>query len=234
METHEGTVMAASGTQHLGSQHSGPQHSGVHDSKAKLIAAALDVVRTKGFTATRVEDICEAARLTKGSFFHHFKSKEDLALAAAAAWGENAQALFAQAPYVTLTDPRDRLLGYVDFRKALLRGELPDYSCFAGTTIQEVFQTHPVISEAAAKTISDHIDGLETDIAEAMRMYEVAGKFSPRSLAAYMQAVVQGAFILAKAEGSRAVAAESLNHLRRYLELLFVARKAGAKRANMR
>jgi len=206
----------------------------IHDSKAKLIEAAFNVVRAKGFTAKRVEDICEAAGLTKGSFFHHFKCKEDLALAAAAAWGVNAQALFAAAPYMALPDPRERLLGYVDYRKVLLKGELPDYSCFAGTTIQEVFQTHPGISEAAAKTIIDHIDVLETDIAEAMRVYEVAGKFSPRSLARYMQAVLQGAFILAKAEGSRAVAAESLDRLRRYIELLFVTRKVGAKRAKAR
>jgi len=204
------------------------------DSKAKLIGAAIDVVRAKGFTATRVDDICAAAGLTKGSFFHHFKSKDELALAAAQAWGDNAQALFAAAPYTALPDPRDRLLGYVDFRKALLQGELPDYTCFAGTTIQEVFLTRPEISEAAAKTIADHIGALEKDIAETMRVYNVAGRFSARSLATYMQAVVQGAFVLVKAEGSRAVAAESLDHLRRYLELLFANRKTGANRSRMR
>jgi TetR/AcrR family transcriptional regulator, transcriptional repressor for nem operon len=46
-----------------------------HPSKEKLLDAALQVIRTKGYTATRIEDICEAAGLTKGSFFHHFKSK---------------------------------------------------------------------------------------------------------------------------------------------------------------
>jgi TetR/AcrR family transcriptional regulator, transcriptional repressor for nem operon len=37
----------------------------------------------------------------------------------------------------------------------------------------------------------------------------------------HIQAVIQGSFILAKAKGSAAVAAESLDHLRRYIELLF-------------
>jgi len=45
-----------------------------HDSKTKLLNAALHVIRAKGYTATRVEDICEAAGVTKGSFFHHFKT----------------------------------------------------------------------------------------------------------------------------------------------------------------
>ena len=58
-----------------------------HESKTKLLDAALGVIRAKGYSATRIEDICEAAGLTKGSFFHHFKGKEELALAAAEHWG---------------------------------------------------------------------------------------------------------------------------------------------------
>ena len=58
-----------------------------HESKIKLVDAAVSVVRAKGYAAARVDDICAAAGLTKGSFFHHFDSKEDLALAAAERWG---------------------------------------------------------------------------------------------------------------------------------------------------
>ena len=53
-----------------------------HESKTKLLDATLKVVRAKGYSATRIEDVCAEAGLTKGSFFHHFKSKEDLALSA--------------------------------------------------------------------------------------------------------------------------------------------------------
>ena len=59
-----------------------------HESKIKLLQAALHVIRSRGYAATRVEDICEAAHVTKGSFFHHFSSKEELALEAAAYWDE--------------------------------------------------------------------------------------------------------------------------------------------------
>ena len=40
-----------------------------HESKTKLLQAAIRVIRVKGYTATRVEDVCESAGLTKGSFF---------------------------------------------------------------------------------------------------------------------------------------------------------------------
>jgi len=41
------------------------------------------------------------------------------------------------------------------------------------------------------------------------------------SLALHTQAVLQGAFILAKARGGAQVAADTIDHLRRYVELLF-------------
>jgi TetR/AcrR family transcriptional repressor of nem operon len=191
------------------------------NSKTKLLDAALHVIRTKGYTATRVEDICEAAGVTKGSFFHHFNSKEDLAVAAAEHWSGMTGSLFVQAPYHAGNGPLERLLAYVDFRKALLRGKLPEFTCFVGTMVQEVYRTHPSIRTACEQSISEHAATLEPDIAEAMQKYGVEGDWTARSLALYTQAVIQGAFILAKAKEGPAVAAECLDHLRRYIEMLF-------------
>lgn len=191
------------------------------DSKARLLEATLQVVRAKGYYATRIEDICAEAGLTKGSFFHHFKSKEDLALAAAAHWHDFTSGYFADAPYHAHADPLDRLLAYVDFRIAGLVGELPEYTCFAGMIVQEVYSTHPAISAACARNIAGHARSLEADIAEAMTKYGVGGEWTAESLALHTQAVVQGALILAKVKGAAAPAADSLGHLRRYLKLLF-------------
>jgi TetR/AcrR family transcriptional regulator, transcriptional repressor for nem operon len=202
-----------------------------HESKTKLLDAALYVIRAKGYSATRVEDICEAAGLTKGSFFHHFASKEELAVAAAEHFSAMAEGLFAQAPYRRLDDPLDRLLGYVDFRRAILQGELPQFTCLFGTMVQETYETHPKICAACNRYLSLHVDELESDVAAAMAKYGVRprlsgdqnGEWTARSLAVYTQAVLQGAFILAKAQGGPQVAAECLGHLRRYIELLFHA-----------
>ncbi len=192
-----------------------------HDSKTKILDAALHVIRAKGYTATRIEDICEGAGLTKGSFFHHFKSKEDLALAAAAYWGESTAAFFRSAPYQGLSDPLDRLLAYVDFRKSILQGDLPDFTCLAGTMIQEIYETHPAIREACNKSITEHAATLQPDIEEAMRIYGIKESWTAESLALYTQAVIQGAFILAKSKHETGIAAATIDHLHRYLELLF-------------
>jgi TetR/AcrR family transcriptional repressor of nem operon len=192
-----------------------------HESKTKLLDAAVQVIRAKGYSATTVDDVCRTAGLTKGSFFHHFESKQELALEAAAHFSSRADELFARAPYQALPDPVDRLLGYVDFRKAILRGEIPEFTCLLGTMVQEAYDTHPPIRAACDVAISHHAASLEADIAQAMEQCGIDAGWTAASLALYTQAVIQGAFILAKAKHGRAIASDCLDHLRRYLQLLF-------------
>jgi TetR/AcrR family transcriptional regulator, transcriptional repressor for nem operon len=197
-----------------------------HESKTKILDAALHVIRAKGYSATTVDDICQAAGLTKGSFFHHFKSKEELALAAAEHFAAMAADLFATAPYRTAADPLERLLGYVDFRTAILRGDLPEFTCLLGTMVQETYETHPAIREACDRHISEHAAEVAKDIVEARFLYAPDALWSAKSLGLYTQAAIQGAFILAKAKHGPGVAVECLGHLRRYLEMLFIRPKS--------
>lgn len=189
--------------------------------RPKLLAAAFAVIRAKGYAATTVEDLCTAAGVTKGAFFHYFKSKEDLAVAAAEHWSEVTGAFFAAAPYHAHRDPLDRVLGYLDFRKEILRGRVPEFTCLVGTMVQEAYDTCPPIRAACEASIWGHAGRIEADIAEAMKLQHIESPWTAMSLALHTQAVLQGAFILAKARGGPEIAAESIDHLRRYIELLF-------------
>jgi TetR/AcrR family transcriptional repressor of nem operon len=191
------------------------------DSKTKLLNAALNVFRAKGYAATTLDDICRAAGVTKGSFFHHFKSKDDLALTTAAHWGTMTEGLFAAAPYHNFKDPLERLLGYVDFRAEILQGDVPDYTCLLGTLVQETYGTHPDIRAACDKGMSTHIAIITRDIEAARKLYAPDASWSAESVGYFIQSVLQGAFIFAKAKQGPKVARESLAHLRRYLGLLF-------------
>lgn len=191
------------------------------NAKTKLLDAALVLIREKGYGSTTVDELCAAAGVTKGAFFHHFKSKEDLAVSAAQYWSSVTDGFFAQAPYQRLADPLDRVLGYIDFRKAILKGNVPEFTCLVGTMVQEAYDTHPQIREACHRSIFGHAGAVARDIAEAKKLYAPDADWTPESLALHTQAVIQGAFILAKSDRNPAIAAESITHLRRYLEFLF-------------
>ena len=203
--------------------------------RSKLLDAALTIIRAKGYAATSVEELCAAAGVTKGAFFHHFRGKDDLAVAAADHWSEVTGAFFAAAPYHAHEDPLDRVLGYIDFRKAIIAGPVAHFTCLVGTMAQEAYDTHPSVREACDRSISAHAAKVEADIALAMERRGIVADWSARSLALHMQAVIQGAFVLAKAKGGPEVALDCLDHLRRYVELLFAPAAAGAtgaRRAN--
>ncbi len=204
------------------------------NARSKLLEAAVSVIRAKGYAATTVDNLCERAGVTKGAFFHHFESKDELGVAAAAHWSETTGALFAAAAYHHRPDPLGRVLGYLELRKALLQGSVPEFTCLVGTMIQEAYLSVPAIRAACARSIGEHAATLEADLEAALRAPGVSCAGNARSLALHTQAVLQGAFILAKAEGGPERAAESIDHLIRYFELLFSPKKKRATASSKR
>lgn len=192
-----------------------------HSSKCRLLDAAVNVVRARGYAAATIDDICREAGVTKGSFFHHFKGKDELAVEAAANWDRNVSQLFANADFSRAKDPFERVLGYVDFRADLVKGELPEFTCYLGTMVQEVYRTHPDIRVACQNSFKHHLDILEHDIAAAKDIYAPEASWTPRSVAEFIQAVLQGEFILAKAQQKPDTILTGLSHLRRYLLTIF-------------
>ncbi|HNR75601.1 MAG TPA: TetR/AcrR family transcriptional regulator [Parvularculaceae bacterium] len=199
------------------------------NARTKLLDAALGTIREKGYAATSVDELCARAGVTKGAFFHYFRSKDALAVAAADHWSETTGELFEGAPYHDAADPLARILAYVDFRKSLIDGEIADFTCLVGTMVQEAYGASDDIRGACWRSISGHAGTLEADIAAAIEKYNVDG-ITPESLALYTQASIQGAFILAKAKNDSGVAIDMIGHLKRYIELLFKSKGREARK----
>ena len=191
------------------------------NAREKLLDAALVVIRSKGYSAATVEDLCHAAGVTKGAFFHHFASKDELGVAAAQHWSDVTGKLFAKADYHQHINPLDRIFGYIDFRAAIAKGPLEAFTCFAGTTVQEVFATSDSMRVACAASIEGHADKLAEDFRLAIGLHPPRLLVTAESVAIYTQTVLQGGFVLSKARGDRAPLLEALAHLKNYLTLLF-------------
>lgn len=189
-------------------------------SRIHILDAALGVFRTKGYSAATVDDLCRAAGVTKGSFFHHFESKEAAALAAIGHWNQATAALFAAAPYWHVEDARERLLAYLDFRAQCVKGELPEFTCLLGTLVQETFSSHPALRAACDAGIEAHAQTLVPTIQAARQRHAPDADWTAESLARHTQAVLQGAFVLAKAAEEPGRVLDAIAHQRRYIALL--------------
>jgi len=188
-----------------------------------LLDAAVTLVRRQGFASTSVDELCRTAGVTKGAFFHYFPTKEALGEAAAEHWSVTTGAFFSSAAYHGLPDPADRVLAYIDLRRELISGSPAEYSCYAGTLAQETFVSNPALRDACASSILDHAATLEADLAAALGPDRADGVHAA-GLARHIQAVIQGAFVVSKAADDPQIAVDSIEHLHRYLQLLFATR----------
>jgi predicted 3-demethylubiquinone-9 3-methyltransferase (glyoxalase superfamily)/AcrR family transcriptional regulator len=199
--------------------------------KTRLLDAAVKFIRLQGYAATTVDELCAEAGVTKGAFFHHFKTKDELGAAAAQRWTDMTAPFFQAAPYHEPSTALERVLAYIDFRREMIGGKLADFTCLAGTLAQEVHTSHPEMARAAGQAITGHaetlIDNIQTAMDESGRTFD----FSAESLALHTQVALQGGFILAKATGDAELAKDSMRHLRRYVELLFELPHEGRRNA---
>lgn len=190
--------------------------------RLKLIDAAHMLVRKNGYAATSVDEICAAAAVSKGAFFHHFASKEALGAAAAQAWTARAEEhIFTLPDWTRIEDPLERLLAHIDFRSSMMAGPAEAFTCYVGTMLQESFASSDMLREAGNASITAYAERLAETIDAAIALYGIKGNVTGIGLAYHLQAVLQGAFILAKAKGDPAIARDSAMHLKNYVTMLF-------------
>lgn len=185
-----------------------------------LLDAAQGLMLAQGFTATTVDQICRAASVTKGAFFHYFESKEDLAKATFERFLQRGGERYRDAPFWMKADPLDRLNGYIAFTIAQVKHPLRD-SCLVGMFSQELADSHPQFRAMCSHAFKAWTAGLEPMLDEAKKRYARKADIDVRSLAEHFIAVFEGALILAKATSSTAPVRTHLRHFKTYVNALF-------------
>ena len=190
--------------------------------KRKLVDASVKLMRKQGYNATTVDDICSAAGVTKGGFFHYFKSKEDIAQAAVNYFRDKKRKDFEEAPFRKLLDPLDRVYGRLDFVKQNTggTGHLTK-GCLIGVLAQELAFTHPEFRKACQDSFLLTARDVEKDIAEAKLLHAPQADFNPKDVAMLYVSIVQGSLVLAKTSEENSVLHENIEQFRRYLQGLF-------------
>jgi AcrR family transcriptional regulator len=100
-----------------------PLESSVPETRERILRAAMDLFRKHGFNNTSLARILKAANITKGGFYFHFKSKEELGFAVLERtknfWMVNVIAALEHEP-----DTRTRIRKMVELMTQMHRGDI--------------------------------------------------------------------------------------------------------------
>ena len=184
--------------------------------------AGIGLMRVKGYNATTVDDICGAAGVTKGAFFHYFKSKEDIAKSAIESFRDGKTEEFQNASFRQLADPLARVFGRLEFIKNSVGGsERLTRGCLIGVLAQELSLTFPELRGLCRDAFSRIAEEFARDLSAAKAAYAPESNFDPSSVALFYISIFQGSAMMAKAADSNAILLEGIEHFRRYLNSLF-------------
>lgn len=171
--------------------------------KEQIVAAGMNLLHSKGFNATSVQDITEAAGVPKGSFYNHFASKEELGVEVLQRYTEWVGQVGAVLRDPALP-PRQRLRDY--FGLLVASNVAADFSagCMLGNFSTELSNQSAPIREQARQSFALKSAMLEELIAQGQRDGSIAATLPAAELANFAADAWQGAVLRAKAEKNRA------------------------------
>lgn len=184
-----------------------------------LLDSARKLMITKGYSATSIDEVCEAAGYTKGTFFHYFQNKAEMGKSLMIRHREFISTL-ANAPFMQVEDPLERVGRYIDFIVEMYRDPIGD-SCLVGMFTEELADSYPDIRALCERTFSDWAQSVKRLLLDVDEVYTSEEAVDLDRLAEHFIAVFEGAVILARAKGSVEPVANSLNIYKNLITNMF-------------
>jgi TetR/AcrR family transcriptional regulator, transcriptional repressor for nem operon len=195
-----------------------------HESRERLLQAAADLIWTSSYHATGVERICEVAEVNKGSFYHHFASKEELAIAAIEQqWSQlkpRVDGVFSPA-----SPPLERLANYARLTVEMQREKQRETGCVCGCPLYALGSEMGSQAPALQRKIQSLLEVKLRYLVSAVREAHAAGEIvapDPQRTAQLLMDVAEGVLM-------RTRIANDLAPLERLEETLFAVLGLPAK-----
>jgi TetR/AcrR family transcriptional repressor of nem operon len=136
--------------------------------KQHIIRKGLKALYLKGYNATGVKEITDAAGIPKGSFYNYFISKEDFALEAMRFFTGRELELMQQMLTESSTSPLDRIMGLYRFKIDYLsnKGGL-SLGCFLCNITLEMADVSEAIALEATRCFTDEYAPVRACLQEA-------------------------------------------------------------------
>lgn len=176
--------------------------------REKLLATGYRLLFRRGFNATSVQDITEAAGVPKGSFYNHFQSKEGLAAEAVRYYMDEMAST--AGVYDPTLPPLEKLRKHFEkFAEIAERNEME--GCLLGNFSAELSNQSSLVRERVVDAFERWTANVAADVARAQSIGAVSNDLSPEELAASLIDAFEGALLRAKAQKNRAPLDRFLN-----------------------
>ena len=177
-----------------------PQTTNI-DTQSRLLEAAASLMWERSYQATSVDDLCQRAEAKKGSFYHFFASKTDLAIAAVErSWAQFNEQVFKPvfSSDATGLDQLQHLVDKVHAFQMQAAEEKGEYlGCPFGNLAQEMARQDERLRQVLDKIFHAHCDHIESALNKAKQ----AGDIPPgnnRQRAQRIFAMLEGTMLLSK------------------------------------
>ncbi len=188
--------------------------------REKLVQAAQSLFLAKGFPATTVDELCAAAGVSKGSFYHCFDTKDELGVAALETFYHEHMRRLAQGPYRAMRDPLQRAFGYLDHAEAVAQ-ELWSRGCLLGGFAIELGESNPRMRATVSSLLKQSAAVLAQLFAPVAEGAAARGDApGAAELAEHFIIVVEGSVVLAKAHDDWRFVPAGIRTFKRYLQSL--------------
>src|ERR1700742_3588105 len=193
--------------------------------RERIVEAGLYLFWLQGYAATGMAEILARAEANAGSFYHFFKTKEELLIAVLELYIQSLEPVVVQPVLGAVADPIERVFGILEFYRRNLLATGCTYGCPIGRLALEIpeeqFRVH--------KRLADNFDGwtaaIEKFLEDARERFPAGTNFA--TLSKFVLTVMEGGVMQARAHRDVAPFDASVEHLREYFRLL-MARGADA------
>ena len=187
--------------------------------RTRILDAAERLVKDRGFAATSVDEVIERASSSKGAFFHHFASKQDLAVHLVRRYvdADLAELDEALAAVVPVEDPGQRLVAFVRWFED--RGD----EVMASTSnclYVAVLTERQLVDDGTTDDVLRAVLGWRAAIADLLRAALPDSALDLDAIADHVFVTFEGAFVLCRSTGEPEHMRRQLRALRELLESL--------------
>jgi TetR/AcrR family transcriptional regulator, transcriptional repressor for nem operon len=186
--------------------------------RERLVEAALYLFWLNGYAATGIAQILERAEANAGSFYHFFKTKEELLLAVLELYVQTLMPVVVQPVLSRFEDPIERVFGILGFYRRNLLATGCTYGCPIGRLALEIpeeqFRVH--------KRLADNFDGWTAAVEKCLE--DARDRFPAgtnlQTLSQFVLTVMEGGVMQSRAHRDIAPFDASVEHLLDYFRLL--------------